>query len=67
MLRGVTALLPASTPGLFRFAGSDVVLLVLYGAFLVYITARLFGPHRRDVSEYLVASRAVTLPGFCSV
>ena len=64
MLRGVTALLPASAPGLFRFAGTDVVLLVLYGAFLVYITARIFGPHRRDVSEYLVASRAVTLPGF---
>jgi SSS family solute:Na+ symporter len=47
-----------------RFAGSDIVLLVLYGAFLVYVTARIFGPRRRDVGEYLVASRAVTLPGF---
>lgn len=45
-------------------AGGDVVLLVLYGLFLVYVTARIFGPHRRDVGEYLVASRAVTLPGF---
>jgi len=59
-------LLPAATPvnGLFRFAGSDLVLLLVYGAFLVYVTARIFGPHRRDVGEYLVASRAVTLPGF---
>ena len=50
--------------GLFPVAGGDIVLLVLYGLFLVYITARIFGPHRRDVGEYLVASRAVTLPGF---
>jgi SSS family solute:Na+ symporter len=46
------------------FAGGDVVLLVLYALFLVYVTARIFGPHRKDVGEYLVASRAVTLPGF---
>jgi len=64
MLRGVNPDLPASAHGLFRFAGTDVVLLVLYGAFLLYITLRIFGPHRRDVGEYLVASRAVTLPGF---
>jgi SSS family solute:Na+ symporter len=61
MLRAVT---PATSPGLFRFAGSDVALLVSYGAFLVYVTARIFGPRRRDAGEYLVASRAVTLPGF---
>src|SRR6266446_6022534 len=53
---------PAS--GLFRFAGSDIVLLVVYGAFLLYVTVRIFGPHRTDVGEYLVASRSVTLPGF---
>ena len=68
MLPAVPTLLPAlaapSAPGLFRFAGSDVVLLVIYGAFLVYVTVRIFGPHRRDLREYLVASRAVTLPGF---
>jgi SSS family solute:Na+ symporter len=46
------------------FAGGDLVLLGLYGLFLVYVTARIFGPHRKDVGEYLVASRAVTLPGF---
>ncbi|MEP7027798.1 MAG: hypothetical protein ABI960_04310, partial [Candidatus Eisenbacteria bacterium] len=60
----MNAPLPSPGAGLFRFAGSDVALLVLYGAFLVYVTARIFGPHRRDVGEYLVASRAVTLPGF---
>ncbi len=43
---------------------TDIFLLALYGAFLLYITARIFGPHRRDMAEYLVASRAVTLPGF---
>jgi SSS family solute:Na+ symporter len=53
-----------TSQGLFRFAGSDLALLVVYGAFLVYVTARLFGPRRRDAAEYLVASRAVTLPGF---
>lgn len=58
MLRAV------NSPGIFRFAGSDVALLVIYGAFLVYVTARIFGPRRKDASEYLVASRAVTLPGF---
>jgi SSS family solute:Na+ symporter len=47
-----------------RVASGDVVLLLLYGAFLVYVTARIFGPRRRDMGEYLVASRAVTLPGF---
>lgn len=46
------------------FAGGDAALLVLYALFLVYVTARIFGPHRKDVGEYLVASRAVTLPGF---
>jgi solute:Na+ symporter, SSS family len=50
--------------GLFPVAGGDIVLLVVYGLFLVYVTGRIFGPHRKDVGEYLVASRAVTLPGF---
>jgi SSS family solute:Na+ symporter len=54
---------PASR-GLFQFPVPDVALLVVYGAFLLYVTARIFGPHRRDMTEYLVASRAVTLPGF---
>ncbi len=44
--------------------GGDFVLLGLYVLFLVYVTARIFGPKRHDVREYLVASRAVTLPGF---
>ncbi len=58
--------MPDSTasPALTGFAGGDVVLLVVYAAFLLYVTARIFGPHRRDMGEYLVASRAVTLPGF---
>ncbi|MEO6461828.1 MAG: hypothetical protein ABIP29_02020, partial [Candidatus Eisenbacteria bacterium] len=50
--------------GIMPFAGGDIVLLVLYALFLAYVTARIFGPHRRDLGEYLVASRAVTLPGF---
>lgn len=54
----------APVHGLMPFAGGDIVLLVLYALFLVYVTARIFGPHRKDVGEYLVASRAVTLPGF---
>ena len=53
-------MLPGVNP-LFRFAGGDVALLVVYGAFLVYVTARIFGPKRRDAAEYLVASRAVTV------
>ena len=44
--------------------GADYVLLGLYTLFLLYVTARIFGPKRHDVGEYLVASRAVTLPGF---
>ena len=44
--------------------GADYVLLGVYALFLLYVTARIFGPKRRDVGEYLVASRAVTLPGF---
>jgi len=44
--------------------GADYVLLGLYTLFLLYVTARIFGPKRQDVGEYLVASRAVTLPGF---
>ncbi len=58
------AVTSAPAPALLRFAGSDIALLVIYGAFLVYVTARIFGPGRRDAAEYLVASRAVTLPGF---
>ncbi len=49
---------------LLRPGGADWVLLGVYVLFLAYVTARIFGPHRRDVREYLVASRAVTLPGF---
>ncbi len=58
--------MPDSTasPLLSGLAGGDVALLVVYAAFLLYVTARIFGPHRRDMGEYLVASRAVTLPGF---
>jgi SSS family solute:Na+ symporter len=48
----------------WNVGGGDVALLALYGAFLLYVTARIFGPHRKDVGEYLVASRGVTLPGF---
>lgn len=47
-----------------RFGHADTALLLVYGAFLAYITARIFGPKRRGLSEYLLASRAVTLPGF---
>ncbi len=49
---------------LLRPQGADFVLLGLYALFLLYVTLRIFGPKRRDVGEYLVASRAVTLPGF---
>jgi SSS family solute:Na+ symporter len=58
--------MPAATQSaaLFHVSGGDIVLLALYALFLLYVTARIFGPHRRDLGEYLVASRAVTLPGF---
>jgi len=55
-------MLPAVKP--FSFAGGDIALLAVYGAFLLYVTLRIFGPHRKGAAEYLVASRAVTLPGF---
>src|SRR6187455_1837412 len=55
-------MLPAVKP--FSFAGGDIALLAVYGAFLLYVTLRIFGPHRKGAAEYLVASRGVTLPGF---
>ena len=46
-------MLPAVKP--FSFAGGDIALLVVYGAFLLYVTLRIFGPRRSDAAEYLVA------------
>ena len=37
---------------------------VVYGLFLVYVVLRLFRAPSRDASDYIVAGRRLTLPGF---
>ena len=47
-----------------RSGVADSLVLVLYVGFLIYLVLRLTRRPAKDVADYLLAGRALTLPAF---